>query len=86
MGNRPGNSESAEGSSNYERDICKICMDATIDCVLLNCGHLVACAKCGKRLCECPICRAMVVRVVHIFRVWSCYVCLQTEVLEFSQK
>ncbi|XP_066921166.1 E3 ubiquitin-protein ligase RNF34-like [Clytia hemisphaerica] len=57
------------GGPNYDRDDCKICMDATIDCVLLNCGHLVACSKCGKRLSECPICRALVVRVVHIFRV-----------------
>ena len=59
----------ADTSRDHERDVCKICMDATIDCVLLNCGHLVVCTKCGKRLSECPICRALVVRVNHIFRV-----------------
>lgn len=52
-----------------ERDLCKICMDNVINCVLLDCGHLVTCTKCGKRLAECPICRALVIRVVHIFRV-----------------
>ncbi|XP_064648290.1 E3 ubiquitin-protein ligase RNF34-like isoform X3 [Lineus longissimus] len=51
-----------------EDGMCKICMDAPIDCVLLECGHFVACTKCGKRLSECPICRQYVVRAVHIFR------------------
>lgn len=51
-----------------DRDVCKICMDRTIDCVFLDCAHLVACTKCGKQLSECPICRAYIVRVVHIFR------------------
>ncbi|XP_065663214.1 E3 ubiquitin-protein ligase RNF34 isoform X2 [Hydra vulgaris] len=59
----------ATSCNENERDLCKICMDHTIDCVLLDCGHLVSCTKCGKRLAECPICRALVVRVVHIFRV-----------------
>uniref|UniRef100_A0A8C5RZS9 Ring finger protein 34 n=1 Tax=Laticauda laticaudata TaxID=8630 RepID=A0A8C5RZS9_LATLA len=48
--------------------LCRICMDAVIDCVLLECGHMVACTKCGKRLSECPICRQFVVRAVHVFK------------------
>lgn len=51
-----------------EDEICKICMDAMVDCVLLECGHMVACTECGKRLAECPICRQYVVRVVRTFR------------------
>ncbi|CAM6032126.1 unnamed protein product, partial [Sphagnum compactum] len=50
-------------------DLCKICMDAPIECVILECGHLVACVKCSKILSECPICRAYIVRVVRFFRV-----------------
>lgn len=50
-------------------DLCKICMDAPIECVLLECGHLVACVKCSKVLSECPICRAYIVRIVRFFRV-----------------
>uniref|UniRef100_A0A8C6YII7 Ring finger protein 34 n=1 Tax=Naja naja TaxID=35670 RepID=A0A8C6YII7_NAJNA len=49
-------------------NLCRICMDAVIDCVLLECGHMVACTKCGKRLSECPICRQFVVRAVHVFK------------------
>ncbi|XP_031429708.1 E3 ubiquitin-protein ligase rififylin isoform X2 [Clupea harengus] len=51
-----------------EENLCKICMDSPIDCVLLECGHMVTCTKCGKRMSECPICRQYVVRAVHVFR------------------
>ncbi|XP_056467368.1 E3 ubiquitin-protein ligase rififylin [Gadus chalcogrammus] len=48
--------------------LCRVCMDSPIDCVLLECGHMVTCTKCGKRMSECPICRQYVVRAVHVFR------------------
>ncbi|XP_067376762.1 E3 ubiquitin-protein ligase RNF34a isoform X3 [Channa argus] len=41
----------------HDDNLCRICMDAAIDCVLLECGHMVTCTKCGKRMNECPICR-----------------------------
>ncbi|NWI59397.1 RFFL ligase, partial [Calyptomena viridis] len=56
------------GQPNAEDNLCKICMDAPIDCVLLECGHMVTCTKCGKRMSECPICRQYVIRAVHVFR------------------
>ncbi|XP_071999588.1 E3 ubiquitin-protein ligase RNF34 isoform X5 [Engystomops pustulosus] len=70
--------ESIESRQDSERDrlqltgnddnLCRICMDAVIDCVLLECGHMVTCTKCGKRMSECPICRQYVVRAVHVFK------------------
>ncbi|XP_028276057.1 E3 ubiquitin-protein ligase rififylin-like [Parambassis ranga] len=51
-----------------EENLCKICMDSPIDCVLLECGHMITCTKCGKRMSECPICRQYVIRAVHVFR------------------
>ncbi|NXQ51857.1 RFFL ligase, partial [Anthoscopus minutus] len=56
------------GPPSTEENLCKICMDAPIDCVLLECGHMVTCTKCGKRMSECPICRQYVIRAVHVFR------------------
>ncbi|XP_023014304.2 E3 ubiquitin-protein ligase RNF34 [Leptinotarsa decemlineata] len=50
------------------QDLCKLCMDAPLDCVLLECGHIATCTECGKKLAECPICRQYVVRVVRIFK------------------
>ncbi|KAI4890252.1 hypothetical protein NFI96_014026 [Prochilodus magdalenae] len=61
------NLDAAAGPS-MEENLCKICMDSPIDCVLLECGHMVTCTKCGKRMNECPICRQYVVRAVHVFR------------------
>lgn len=61
-----------QGKSSRTKDpedgLCKICMDAVVDCVLLDCGHMLTCTNCGKQLNECPICRQYVVRVVHVFR------------------
>jgi len=51
-----------------DENLCKICMESVVDCVLLECGHMISCVNCGKRLAECPICRQYVVRAVRIFR------------------
>ncbi|XP_066551316.1 E3 ubiquitin-protein ligase rififylin isoform X2 [Amia ocellicauda] len=60
--------DGSDPSPGVEENLCKICMDSPIDCVLLECGHMVTCTKCGKRMSECPICRQYVVRAVHVFR------------------
>jgi len=49
-------------------ELCKICMDAPMECVLLECGHIATCIQCGKQLSECPICRQYVIRIVRTFK------------------
>ncbi|XP_014477762.1 PREDICTED: E3 ubiquitin-protein ligase RNF34 isoform X2 [Dinoponera quadriceps] len=51
-----------------EEEICKICWDAPIECVILECGHMACCINCGKQMSECPICKQYVVRVVRFFK------------------
>lgn len=51
-----------------EEELCKICWDAPIECVILECGHMACCINCGKQMSECPICKQYVVRVVRFFR------------------
>ncbi|CAF4564259.1 unnamed protein product, partial [Rotaria sp. Silwood2] len=51
-----------------DENLCKICMDANIDCVFLDCGHLCTCVRCGKQLSECPLCRSYIIRVVRVFK------------------
>ena len=57
-----------EAPATTSTEICKICMDAVVNCVLLDCGHMLTCTTCGKQLAECPICRQYIVRVVHVFK------------------
>lgn len=51
-----------------ESQACKICMEREINCVLLECGHMLTCVTCGRKLAECPICRQNVTRCVRTFR------------------
>ncbi|XP_061731775.1 E3 ubiquitin-protein ligase RNF34 [Nerophis ophidion] len=65
---RSADADGVKGPLSSDDNLCRICMDAVIDCVLLECGHMVTCTKCGKRMNECPICRQYVVRAVHVFK------------------
>ncbi|NP_001025239.1 E3 ubiquitin-protein ligase RNF34a [Danio rerio] len=64
----PITADSCRTQLSNDDNLCRICMDAVIDCVLLECGHMVTCTKCGKRMSECPICRQYVIRAVHVFK------------------
>ena len=52
-----------------ERDICKICIENEIDCVFIECGHLVSCLKCSENLHVCPFCRQEILKIMKIYRV-----------------
>ncbi|XP_017792184.1 PREDICTED: E3 ubiquitin-protein ligase RNF34 [Habropoda laboriosa] len=51
-----------------DADVCKICWDEPMECVFLECGHVVCCLNCGKQMSECPICKQYVVRIVRLFK------------------
>lgn len=55
-----------------DEELCKICCDNPVNCVILECGHLVVCLDCGKKLMEgskeCPICRRYISKLVRTFR------------------
>ncbi|KAK9296434.1 hypothetical protein QLX08_009581 [Tetragonisca angustula] len=53
---------------NLDENLCKICWDEPIECVILECGHMACCLNCGKQMSECPICKQYVVRVVRFFK------------------
>ncbi|CAG5116942.1 unnamed protein product [Candidula unifasciata] len=64
----PTTASSRELNEQRNDSLCHICMDTLIDCILLECGHMVTCTQCGKRLADCPVCRQYIVRVVRVFR------------------
>jgi len=47
---------------------CIVCMDAPLETVFLECGHLACCQNCSVKLKLCPMCRLPISRVVPIFR------------------
>jgi hypothetical protein len=50
-----------------EQHICKICMEARVDCIALPCGHMGACARCLSHVSECPFCRVWIERIQEVF-------------------
>lgn len=51
-----------------QENFCKICWDNPVDCVFLECAHMVTCIGCSKAVRECPICRQNIVRTVRVFK------------------
>ena len=47
---------------------CKICMELDIDCVFVDCGHMVSCMQCASKFLICPICRKKIKQKLKIFR------------------
>ncbi|KAI8645685.1 zinc finger, C3HC4 type-domain-containing protein [Parasitella parasitica] len=70
--NNDGSDSGTSGTSGNEDTMCRICMDAQQNCVFLDCGHMVTCMECAKKLIEskneCPICREPILKLVHVFR------------------
>merc|ERR1712130_429190 len=69
-----------EGAIQEKEHKCKVCMERVIDCVFLNCGHLMVCTCCGQKIVsssdytvdsimkKCPICQKLISRVAKIYR------------------
>ncbi|XP_065580722.1 E3 ubiquitin-protein ligase RNF34-like isoform X2 [Artemia franciscana] len=61
--------EIAKGADNLpDEELCQICVNAPLNCVILECGHMVSCVECAQRLAKCPICRQFVDRVVCTYK------------------
>ncbi|KAI9486696.1 MAG: zinc finger, C3HC4 type-domain-containing protein [Benjaminiella poitrasii] len=64
--------DASAGAGKNDDNLCRICFDAQQNCVFLDCGHMVTCMECAKKLIEannqCPICREPILKLVHVFR------------------
>jgi len=65
---------SIDDEESYKNKLeCKICFDATVNTVLLPCGHACCCRDCSVRLkfatwdSKCPICRARIQNISILF-------------------
>lgn len=63
-----GPSDGQPGNEDDDTDRCKICYENFIDCVLLQCGHLISCTSCARSFANCPMCDRRVDRLVRIYK------------------
>lgn len=47
--------------------VCSVCLDQPPEVVMVPCGHIYACDKCGKQLHECALCREPVSQVLRVY-------------------
>ena len=49
--------------------MCRICWDEDANAALNDCGHVVACINCARRVDTCPVCRRRVLSAIKLFYV-----------------
>ncbi|CAG0899057.1 unnamed protein product [Darwinula stevensoni] len=62
------NSEVHEEVVPRDEDLCKLCLEAELNCAFVDCGHMVACLPCAQMVRNCPICRKAITRRIRIFK------------------
>ncbi|GAB7347869.1 hypothetical protein MBLNU459_g5397t2 [Dothideomycetes sp. NU459] len=53
--------------SEEESRLCRICYCSEADAAFYDCGHVVACSACARRVEDCPVCRRRVRDVVKLY-------------------
>jgi len=49
-------------------DLCRVCFDAKINCVIVPCGHFSICMKCAMLVSMCPVCRGKIEQRQLVYR------------------
>ena len=52
---------------NSTDNVCVVCMDASLEVVLIPCGHMCVCESCSRQIVACPMCRMTVNDAVKVF-------------------
>ncbi|KAL1392076.1 hypothetical protein HDK64DRAFT_263178 [Phyllosticta capitalensis] len=47
--------------------LCRICWEEGADAAFYDCGHVVACLACARRVDQCPVCRRRVLSAMRLF-------------------
>ncbi|CAH2284398.1 E3 ubiquitin- ligase MYLIP [Pelobates cultripes] len=50
-----------------EAMLCMLCCEEEINSAFCPCGHMVCCERCASQLQSCPVCRASVEHVQHVY-------------------
>ena len=60
--------EANKKKSRDEEDLCKVCMENLIECVFVECGHMICCMTCSKSLKQCPLCRNVILKAIKFYK------------------
>jgi predicted metal-dependent hydrolase len=60
---------SNEPNKPSEESTCVVCMEDPPETVIVDCGHLCLCVKCGNDLKFCPMCRVPITKIIKVFKV-----------------
>lgn len=51
-----------------EENTCKICFENAIECVFVDCGHMICCVNCSSSLKICPFCRNVIIKSLKFYK------------------
>jgi hypothetical protein len=57
-----------EAKANEEGDLCKICYENPMNCIILPCAHFAICINCSKKLDKCPVCRGSIKEAKVVYK------------------
>lgn len=49
--------------------LCRICWEESAEAAFYDCGHVVACMNCARRVDQCPVCRKRVTSALKLYYV-----------------
>jgi len=66
------NRKHGEGVTHWKRaeeseKLCRVCYESAAEAAFYDCGHVVACLACARKVDVCPICRKRVVSAIKLF-------------------
>jgi hypothetical protein len=68
------NRRRGEGVTHWKRaeegeKMCRVCWEEPAEAAFYDCGHVVACVECARRVQVCPVCRKKVLSALKLFFV-----------------
>jgi hypothetical protein len=71
-GKKSGTGTTYHKVSEEDAKLCRICYTKEVNAAFYDCGHLLACLDCARRMEECPICKRRIRDVLRLYPLVDC--------------
>jgi hypothetical protein len=71
-GKKSGTGTTYHKVSEEDAKLCRICYTKEVNAAFYDCGHLLACLDCARRMEECPICKRRIRDVLKLYPLVDC--------------